>query len=149
MSHTLVSSPNGSSIHVLGKSFGARPQVSRGRCLITTFRWTGAAVDSRARFGWAGDRLFVRLRARSTAAENIWERSRARVRRDSDGGERAGPVVDAWARVLPTEGEIVAARVVAANQPTLRRFLLRLMRRARLDGVYVEILPPRQGTIST
>jgi hypothetical protein len=58
-------------------------------------------------------------------------------------------VVDAWARVLPTEGEIVAARVVAANQPTLRRFLLRLMRRARLDGVYVEILPPRQGTIST
>jgi hypothetical protein len=89
--------------------------ISASRCRLTTFAWTGAEVETRARLGFRDGRLYLRLGVANPALERIWNRESVRVVPCTTTGRPTGPVVEGRARVLAAdEDEELLVEIVPA-----------------------------------
>jgi hypothetical protein len=89
---------------------------SAGCCLLITFAWTGAEVESRARLDVGDRRLYLRLAATSPALERIWNREGVRIVPCTSMGRPTGPAVEGRARVLAAgDDEDLLVEVVPAR----------------------------------
>jgi hypothetical protein len=108
-------------------------------CRLTTFSWSGAAVDTYTQLGFANGRAYVRLAATSPALERIWNTARARIVPCTPGGRPYGSELQGLARVL-AEGEEVSARQALLDGRPADGLT------AEDDLLYVEIAPLADGS---
>jgi hypothetical protein len=114
---------------------GLRPLVGAGKLLVSTDSPEGRTAPTRACCRNDGDRLYVRLRAGSETARQVWDSAAVTVVATGFAGRRLGPPVALSARILSLEEQELAERAFAAG------LLCRLVGRLGSDWLYLELKP--------
>jgi PPOX class probable F420-dependent enzyme len=90
--------------------------------LLTTFRKSGKAVPTPVWYGRADDCLYVFSLAKAGKVKRLRNSQRAQVAACTGIGRVTGPTLEAQARILPKEEEILARRALRRKYPIAFRF---------------------------
>ncbi len=90
--------------------------------LLTTFRKNGKAVPTPVWYGRAGDHLYVFSLAKAGKVKRLRNSQKAQVAACTGIGRVTGPTLEARARILPKEEEIIARRALRRKYPIAFRF---------------------------
>jgi PPOX class probable F420-dependent enzyme len=118
-----------------------RGALPTDRWRLTTFRHGGTAVERDVECAEQDGRLYARLGVSDPVVERLWEEPLVRIAPYRHRGRRAGPPIEATARVLRVEEEHLAVRALQRARREPPRFLRGLLSRAGSGGLYVEIVP--------
>jgi PPOX class probable F420-dependent enzyme len=119
------------------------------RSLLVTYRRDGTPVPTPVWAAEAGGRLYVRTERAAGKVKRLRNDSRLLVAPCTVRGKPLGAPLEATARMLPPEEELLAEQVLAARYGFGRAIFERAMDVLRVDMGYLEITPgtwDRQST---
>jgi PPOX class probable F420-dependent enzyme len=90
--------------------------------MLTTFRKTGKAVPTPVWYGRADDRLYVFSLEKAGKVKRLRNSPKAQVAACTGTGRLTGPTMEAQARILPKDEEIIARRALRRKYPLAFRF---------------------------
>jgi hypothetical protein len=120
-------------LRVHGCGSGIRPLVGAGRCVIRSDAPEGRTTPTRACSRREGELLYVRLRADSATARQVWDSAAVTVAATGFAGRRLGPPVKLSARILSLEEQERAERAFATGM------ICRLVGSIGSDWLYLEL----------
>ncbi len=90
--------------------------------LLTTFRKSGVAVPTPVWYGRAGEKLYVFSLASAGKIKRVRNNQQVQVAACTGIGRVTGPTLEARARILPKDEEILARRALRHKYPIAFRF---------------------------
>jgi PPOX class probable F420-dependent enzyme len=90
--------------------------------LLTTFRKNGNPVPTPVWYGRTGDHLYVFSLAKTGKVKRILNNGKVQIAACTGIGRVTGPTMEAQARILPKEEEIIARRALRRKYPVAFRF---------------------------
>jgi uncharacterized protein len=90
--------------------------------MLTTFRKNGNAMPTPVWYGRAGNHLYIFSLATAGKVKRIRNSPKAQVAACTGIGRITGPTMEAQARILPKEEELVARRALRRKYPITFRF---------------------------
>jgi uncharacterized protein len=134
--------PRGARAVVEAPRIGSLEDVrAHKRALLVTYRRDGTPVPTPVWAAEAGGRLYVRTERTAGKVKRLRRDSRMLVAPCTVRGKPLGPPFEATARMLPSEAESHAERVLAGRYGLGRALFEWAMDRMRVDMGYLEITP--------
>jgi PPOX class probable F420-dependent enzyme len=110
---------------------------------LTTFRKSGKAVVTPIRFALKSGKVYVSTGTKAGKVRRIRRNPKVQVAPCTIRGEVVGPTVEAMARILSVDEEIVAKSALKRVVPSWRLFTF-LQKLRGASGVYLEIVPVKK-----
>lgn len=90
--------------------------------MLTTFRKTGKAIPTPVWYGRTGEHLYVFSLAKAGKVKRLRNSPKAQIAACTGVGRLTGPTMEAQARIVPKDEEIVARRALRRKYPIAFRF---------------------------
>jgi PPOX class probable F420-dependent enzyme len=110
---------------------------------LTTFRKSGEAVVTPVRFALETGKVYVSTGTKAGKVRRIRRNPKVQVAPCTIRGEVVGPTVEAMARILSVDEEVVAKSALKRVVPSWRLFTF-LQKLRGASGVYLEIVPVKK-----
>ena len=110
---------------------------------LTTFRKSGKAVVTPVRFALESGKVYVSTGLKAGKVRRIRRNPRVQLAPCTIRGEVVGPTLEAMARILSVDEEVLARNALKQVVPSWRLFTF-LQKLRGASGVYLEIAPVKK-----